>query len=261
MRCSFVKELLPQYIGGLTSEDTSEDIKRHLAECEGCRAVYEYLLSAPTLEAAKNGKEETLAKKQNPALPKKKQRILFGVFTMLAVFILFARNYSIPIPFDAYHMLIETVPSTFASVNKDGEIALTDMDTLDFQNTKSVLSGNLEMLNLVHFTYRGINHVGSSSNARTISRNGKKVRVIYYRYSKTLWNLMFPSDLLAYSEGGSNYGEIYSDSAALTGGVHKPELREIYYLPMRNLGALDKLSDEKYDAFREKASLVWSGVN
>lgn len=68
-------------------------------------------------------------------------------------------------------------------------------------------------------------------------------------------------DWLAYHESASNYGEIYSDSAALEGGAHEPEWREIYYLPMRDLSELDEFSDEEFDALREEASLIWSGVN
>ena len=37
-------------------------------------------------------------------------------------------------------------------------------------------------------------------------------------------------------------------------------MREIYYLPMRNMDRLGRLSDEEFDALREKATLVWSGV-
>ena len=72
---------------------------------------------------------------------------------------------------------------------------------------------------------------------------------------------MLPSDLFAQSESASNYGEIYGDSAAFNGGVHEPEQREIYYLQVRNLDALDELSDKEYDALRQKAALIWSGVN
>ena len=36
MTCSVVKELMPNYKDGLTSEETSEDIKRHLADCKNC---------------------------------------------------------------------------------------------------------------------------------------------------------------------------------------------------------------------------------
>lgn len=37
-------------------------------------------------------------------------------------------------------------------------------------------------------------------------------------------------------------------------------MREIYYLPMRNLDKLNRLSDEEFDAQKEAARLVWSGV-
>ena len=52
MTCSVVKELMPNYIDGLTSDETSEDIKKHLASCESCCAVYEYLRSTHPSDAA-----------------------------------------------------------------------------------------------------------------------------------------------------------------------------------------------------------------
>jgi len=36
---------------------------------------------------------------------------------------------------------------------------------------------------------------------------------------------------------------------------------EIYYLPVRNLDRLEKLSDEEFDMQKEKGTLVWKGVN
>ena len=40
LTCHVVKDLLPMYIDGLTSEETTKDIKEHLAGCEDCRAQH-----------------------------------------------------------------------------------------------------------------------------------------------------------------------------------------------------------------------------
>ena len=41
MKCSIIQDLLPIYCDDLTSEDSREEIEKHLAECEICRDVYE----------------------------------------------------------------------------------------------------------------------------------------------------------------------------------------------------------------------------
>ena len=261
MTCSVVKELMPNYIDGLTSEETSEDIKRHLADCKNCCAVYEYLRSSDRYDDVEKKKDMDLVKDLKAGIQKRKRRSMSAVFVILITGILFIRRYSIPVPFDANRMFIETVPSVFTVNDEYGWIDLMNIDGLDFQESKSVLSGKLDVMNLVWLTYRGMNNAGSWSKGRTIRRNGEKVRVIYYRYTKTLWDLMLPGDLFVHSESASNYGEIYDDSAAFAGGVHEPERREIYYLQVRDLDALDELSDKEYDALRQKASLIWSGVN
>jgi len=41
LSCHIVKDLLPLYADGLTSEESSRDIKEHLEGCEDCRAAFE----------------------------------------------------------------------------------------------------------------------------------------------------------------------------------------------------------------------------
>lgn len=40
MKCDIIKDLLPVYIDGLTSETSNTEIKEHLACCEDCNAFY-----------------------------------------------------------------------------------------------------------------------------------------------------------------------------------------------------------------------------
>ncbi len=45
--CEIVRDLLPLYIDHETSEETSEMIKEHLAECEECREIYRSAHNVP----------------------------------------------------------------------------------------------------------------------------------------------------------------------------------------------------------------------
>ena len=45
--CAMVQDLLPAYIEGLTSEETTAVIKAHLETCEECRAMYEAMAGTP----------------------------------------------------------------------------------------------------------------------------------------------------------------------------------------------------------------------
>ena len=40
MKCCIVKDLLPGYIDGLTSEETNEEVKIHLENCSACNTIY-----------------------------------------------------------------------------------------------------------------------------------------------------------------------------------------------------------------------------
>jgi len=40
MKCDIIRDLLPLYIDGLTSEESNAEIKSHLAECEDCSVYY-----------------------------------------------------------------------------------------------------------------------------------------------------------------------------------------------------------------------------
>ena len=51
LRCEIVQDLLPSYVDGLTSDETNEAVKDHLADCVSCRDMYELSLihiSEPT---------------------------------------------------------------------------------------------------------------------------------------------------------------------------------------------------------------------
>ncbi len=86
MKCNIVKDLLPLYCDKLTSQDSNEEIEKHLSECADCKAVYESM----------NKKEEKIEVPEKDVKPLKKVKkrtklkiiatvlgtavVLFGVF-------------------------------------------------------------------------------------------------------------------------------------------------------------------------------------
>ena len=50
MKCGIIKDLLPSYIDGLTSEDSNQAIEEHLETCDKCKAYYVAMWSGESLE-------------------------------------------------------------------------------------------------------------------------------------------------------------------------------------------------------------------
>ena len=40
MKCEMIRDLLPLYIDGLTSEESNKEIDKHLKTCRGCKEYY-----------------------------------------------------------------------------------------------------------------------------------------------------------------------------------------------------------------------------
>lgn len=62
LKCEIVRDLLPSYIDGLTSEGTNKAIEEHLATCEDCRKVLDSM-KEPAPEKEENNKEVDYLKK------------------------------------------------------------------------------------------------------------------------------------------------------------------------------------------------------
>ncbi len=161
--------------------------------------------------------------------------------------------------FDENRMLLMPVQAVLTTDDYDDSITLSDLDHADFETSKAVISGNYDTLDLLQFTYRGINHAGFTSCSRTISRNGEKIRVVFFCYYKTLWDIVLHGDLAGYSESGSAFGDVYEDSMQKD-HTYIPGMKEIYYLPIRNLHKISDFSGEEFDALRDKAELIWKGI-
>ena len=77
LKCAVVLDLLPQYLEGLTSEETNEEIREHLAGCEACRAAKQAMGLELSIEKAPKPNRDFL-KALN------RRRILGAVISALA---------------------------------------------------------------------------------------------------------------------------------------------------------------------------------
>ena len=68
LRCEIVQDLLPSYVDGLTSDETNEAVKDHLADCVSCRDMYERMKA-----------DETSAEENSEVMEKEKKEINFSI--------------------------------------------------------------------------------------------------------------------------------------------------------------------------------------
>lgn len=258
MKCCVVVDLLSNYIDGLCSEETNEEIRKHLEGCDGCRAVFEKMSAVIPEEILPEDKNIDFLKKLKTRMLRKNvlAALLTGI-VLLAGFIVFANNYEIPVPFDENRMSVELFKAAVIR-REDGTILLKEIDPRLMDEIVPESSG--KVVDVVQLAYEGINRISKSSRGRTIDRSGESVRVVYYCYTKTLWDsLLYDDDFSNQRESGRSFGsDIYGDN--YKSADYEPQMREIYYLPVRNLHKIEELSDEEFDGLREKGSLVWSGV-
>lgn len=258
MKCIIVKDLLSNYIGGLCSEETNEEIKKHLDDCADCRAACEKMAVVVPEEIPPEDKNVDFLKKLKVRMIRK--NIIVAISTCIVVFagfFIFAKNYEIPLPYDPNRMSVEVFKAAVIT-GKSGKIDLEVIDPILLGEFIPEDSSNI--IDAVRLAYHGINNIGECSRGRTINRNGEEVRVVYYCYTKTLWDSLFiDSDLQKYSESGSSFGsDLYGDNYESTD--YEPQMKEIYYLPIRNIDRIEELSDEEFDKLREQADLIWSGI-
>ncbi len=182
---------------------------------------------------------------------------LSSLIVFCGLFFVFATNYEIPLPFDAYRMSVELMPHA-VFVDKNGRLCWQELESAksygnvpeDYSNVKDVLVCK----------YQGINNISETSVGRTINRDGKDIRVVYYCYTKSLWESLFiDPDLQEFSESGMSTGtNMYGDHYQTLD--YEPQMTEVYYLPNNDLFQMNDLSDADYDHLRTTCDLIWSGT-
>lgn len=257
MNCDIIRDLLSNYVEGLTSEETNEEIREHLEKCEDCRKIYEEMTAELALESTPKRRQIPFFEK----IKSKMRRRNIVIAISIICFGVFAWNYYIPLPFNPNRMFIETFEA-IKEISADGKnVFWYDIDGVNYATSEAIVSGEHKVRELPRIAYQGLTNLLSNQVGRTIRRDGKEVRVVYYCHKKTLWDILFfLEDLAWYSESGNFYGtDLYGEDFYEKEDA-EPLMLEIYYLPVQNLHKFEELTDEEFDAQKERASLIWSGI-
>lgn len=255
MKCYIVKDLLPNYIDGLTCEEVNMEIKKHLEECKGCRTIYKQMSLPVSRESIPEDENIDFLKKLKGKIRERYAAVIFLTCAVLAVIFFFLHHYDIPLSFDPEVMRTEIYKAT--TVTNNGFTQWRALDDLDFEETKKFLEEQRGSIDMIQLVLKGAACDDFHTCSRTVEREGGPVRVTYYCLTEKLWNRLFRDR--NYKMSGKTSGDIYSEDINSL-EYYRPQKREIYYLPIRNIEKLDKLSDEEFDAQKEHAELVWSGV-
>lgn len=87
MKCEIIKDLLPSYLDGLTSDESNSEIVKHLENCSECCAVLEQMKTEIDAEKI------TINKEQIRPLRKLKKKIVQAVLSAVACCVLLIGSY------------------------------------------------------------------------------------------------------------------------------------------------------------------------
>ena len=139
--CDIVRDLLPSYADGLTSEKTNKAVEAHVADCSDCKTALDFMCEGEKKE------EKTDEKKEIDFLKKtrrhKTQAVVIGVLT--AVVILFsaiiAKVYFIGSPIDEEFVSCRlSVNGKEMNVGGGSKIRNTDVPFVDFEEKDGVVT-------------------------------------------------------------------------------------------------------------------------
>ena len=124
MNCNVIRDLLPQYVDGLVSEETGSLVEDHLANCPACRAV------ADRMSASMETQEEDSTKNYIRAIRKQKRKThirtaLIAAVTAAVVFLGWwiymerhFQSYEIKISSTDKEIILKEVPSLALTENE-----------------------------------------------------------------------------------------------------------------------------------------------
>lgn len=252
MKCCIVRDLLPNYIEGLTSEEANVEIRAHLEGCESCRRACVLMSADLTPAAAETGRRIGLLKRFRRRLWERYAAIALLTAALFTGLLLFTKNYRTPLPYDPGCMTTEIYQAA-PVVQRFGITHWKDVGSLTHtQAAEQSLTGTISLVRLV--VTKPAQWDDLSSCGRTIQRGDQTVRVVYHCYTRTLWDRLFPARLDRMTSTGDIYGQ------RLWTAEYTPIWTEIYYLPT-DYRRMEQLSDAAFDALKEDAVLIWEGMN
>lgn len=255
MKCYVVKDLLPYYIEGLSSEEVNAEVREHLETCTDCRGAYEQMLSNTAEEIPPEETDTDFLRKMRAGIKKRPALVVLFTCLALAGLVYFATHYYVPVPYNADYMSTEIFQAALRK-HEDGTVDWVDVDVLDYDESVALIKEGGPTRDMIELKFEGPIRIDDIEICtRDIQRDGRTVKVTYFCYVKSLWKALFAPDNGA-GFGSRTPGDMFDFCRA----AYVPEEREIYYLQMGNMRGLEKISEEKFDALREKATLVWSGT-
>ena len=191
-------------------------------------------------------KVESKGKWKKPAL------ICAIVALLIGGFLIFSLFYRMPLPYSE-RLYVEPVKAVvvgkgesahweeFEEAIKDGEVS----------------SDYKDIYTQLRIGHKDLENICVAQNLRTINRDGEKVKIHYFNYSKTLFaSLFMDSDFTDYVPSGYYFGR---ESGEKFNGTPENLMSEVYYIKKVDLSKLDKLSDEEYDKLHENLEPIWCG--
>jgi len=127
VNCYVVKDLLPNYLDGLVSAETSKDIEEHLSGCDACRKLHEQMKAPIEQPSPRPDKKEINFLKKIKA--KTVRTVALGVGTIAVVFGIFAWVFAIGTQANSTEIRAEP---RIDKINRVGEVSTqTDGAYLD----------------------------------------------------------------------------------------------------------------------------------
>lgn len=89
MNCKIIQDLLPLYADGIASEETSEAVREHIAECEECGEIYKKMTErTQIIESTQNKRDVDYMKKIKSRGIKITAAIVGGIIAAAAIILL-----------------------------------------------------------------------------------------------------------------------------------------------------------------------------
>lgn len=151
--CSIAKDLMPLYMDGVLSEETTEVMKVHLESCENCRKEYEIMEQEWYLPSTVKLQEENKKMLKELKSQIKRKRILTGVVAVFLAAMVFASGY----------LVYENVGAVHEYFSPSFEVSLRDIDTVGEWEKISVGEDGYLNFDSVFYKKEMVVHADSSS--------------------------------------------------------------------------------------------------
>lgn len=151
--CSIAKDLMPLYMDGVLSEETTEVMKVHLESCENCRKEYEIMEQEWKVPSTVKLQEENKKMLKELKSQIKRKRILTGVVAVFLAAMVFAGGY----------LVYENVGAVHEYFSPSFEVSLRDIDTVGEWEKISVGEDGYLNFDSVFYKKEMVVHADSSS--------------------------------------------------------------------------------------------------